>query len=86
MCKCTFFYRMYFMTCLSLIKMLYIYFITAMACYDTVQPVNKVIAKAMFSTLGSVCEEVPEYLMNPIGALSGSGPAFVSLEVVGFVF
>lgn len=53
---------------------------TAMAC-DNVKPVNKVITKAIFSTLGSVCEEVPENLMNPIGALSGSGPAFVYMMI-----
>lgn len=54
---------------------------TAMACHQSVKPVNKMIAKAMFSTLGSVCEEVPENLMNPIGALSGSGPAFVYIMI-----
>lgn len=54
---------------------------TAMACHPNVKPVNKMIAKAMFSTMGSVCEEVPENLMNPIGALSGSGPAFVYMMI-----
>lgn len=62
------------------------FLIAAMACQRDVLPVNKMITKAIFSTLGSVCEEVPENLMNPIGALSGSGPAFVSVDVIGFVF
>lgn len=54
---------------------------TAIACQRDVLPVNKMITKAIFSTLGSVCEEVPENLMNPVGALSGSGPAFVYMMI-----
>lgn len=54
---------------------------TAMACHHNVKPFNKILAKAVFSTLGSMCEEIPENLMNPIGALSGSGPAFVYIMI-----
>lgn len=34
------------------------------------------IVEALFSYIG-VAESVPESLMNAIGALSGSGPAYV---------
>lgn len=34
------------------------------------------LVKTMLETLG-VCMQVPESLINAVGALSGSGPAFV---------
>lgn len=35
------------------------------------------ITKRLFSAVG-MCEEVAESMMNPITALAGSGPAYVS--------
>lgn len=35
------------------------------------------ITQSLFESIGT-CEEVPESLMDPITALSGSGPAYVS--------
>lgn len=35
------------------------------------------ITKKLFSSVG-MCEEVPESMINPITALAGSGPAYVS--------
>lgn len=35
------------------------------------------ITKKLFSAVG-LCEEVPESMINPITALSASGPAYVS--------
>ena len=35
------------------------------------------ITKRLFSAVG-LCEEVPESMINPITALAGSGPAYVS--------
>lgn len=37
---------------------------------------HKEIVKSIFSVSG-LCEEVGEHLINPIGALSGSGPAYM---------
>lgn len=34
------------------------------------------LVKTIFSA-GGLCEAVPERLMNAVGALSGSGPAYV---------
>jgi pyrroline-5-carboxylate reductase len=35
------------------------------------------IARTLFSAVG-LCEEVPESMIDPITALAGSGPAYVS--------
>ncbi|XP_075214222.1 pyrroline 5-carboyxlate reductase [Lycorma delicatula] len=43
---------------------------------ETVFDEHKDVVKKIFSVNG-YCEEVSEYLINPIGALSGSGPAYV---------
>lgn len=32
--------------------------------------------------VAGVCRQVPESLINPIGALAGSGPAYVSVKVL----
>lgn len=38
---------------------------------------DAVITKKLFESVG-ICEEVSEGLMDPVTALSGSGPAYVS--------
>lgn len=38
------------------------------------------IAEKLFSSVG-VCEEVPEYLIDPVTALAGSGPAYVYMMI-----
>lgn len=38
---------------------------------------DALIAKKLFESVG-ICEEVTEGLLDPITALSGSGPAYVS--------
>lgn len=44
---------------------------------------DAVITKKLFEAVGT-CEEVPESLMDPITALSGSGPAYVRILLVRF--
>ncbi|XP_017473292.1 PREDICTED: pyrroline-5-carboxylate reductase 1, mitochondrial isoform X1 [Rhagoletis zephyria] len=38
------------------------------------------VTKSLFEAIGT-CEEVPEYLFDPITALSGSGPAYVFVMI-----
>ncbi|XP_046396074.1 pyrroline-5-carboxylate reductase 1, mitochondrial-like isoform X2 [Ischnura elegans] len=45
-----------------------------------VSPDDLLAVKRLLSA-GGVCEEVPENLINSVGALSGSGPAFVYLMI-----
>jgi pyrroline-5-carboxylate reductase len=47
------------------------------ACGSSVTRDDAEIANQLFSSVGT-CEEVSEYLLDPITALSGSGPAYVS--------
>lgn len=35
------------------------------------------LVKSIFQVMG-ICEEIPESIINGVGALAGSGPAFVS--------
>lgn len=37
---------------------------------------DAVLAKKLLKSIGT-CEQVPEYFLDPITALSGSGPAYV---------
>jgi pyrroline-5-carboxylate reductase len=41
------------------------------------------LVESLFKSIGT-CEEVDEYLMDPITALSGSGPAYVRLQSIIF--
>lgn len=40
---------------------------------------DSVITRQLLESVG-ICEEVPETLVDPITALSGSGPAYVSIK------
>lgn len=40
------------------------------------------LTKRLLESVG-ICEEVPEGLLDPITALSGSGPAYVSKNLYG---
>jgi pyrroline-5-carboxylate reductase len=50
--------------------------LTAYAVSERVRPEDSQLVKTIFSA-GGLCESVPERLLNPVGALSGSGPAYV---------
>lgn len=53
---------------------------TAYAVSERVKPEDSQLVKTIFS-VGGLCEIVPERLLNPVGALSGSGPAYVYLMI-----
>lgn len=46
------------------------------SCGSAVKPEDVTLTKELFGSVGT-CEEVPENYMDPITALSGSGPAYV---------
>lgn len=49
------------------------------ACGSRVTPQDQEVTVKLLQSIGS-CEEVPENLVDAITALSGSGPAYVSLN------
>uniref|UniRef100_A0A1B6MFT9 Pyrroline-5-carboxylate reductase n=2 Tax=Graphocephala atropunctata TaxID=36148 RepID=A0A1B6MFT9_9HEMI len=53
---------------------------TAYSVSETVKPEDSHLVKTIFSA-GGLCESVPERLLNAVGALSGSGPAYVYLMI-----
>ena len=54
--------------------------ITAIAAGENVQPKQIETAKSIFAAVGQVVE-VPEYQMDAVTGLSGSGPAFVAITI-----
>lgn len=53
---------------------------TAIAAGKTVQPEQLATAKSIFATVGEIVE-VPEYLMDAVTGVSGSGPAYVAIAI-----
>ena len=53
---------------------------TAIAAGESVTPEQMAIAKSIFTSVGQVVE-VPEYQMDAVTGLSGSGPAFVAIAI-----
>ena len=53
---------------------------TAIAAGKDVKPEQMQIAKSIFTSVGQVVE-VPEYQMDAVTGLSGSGPAFVAIAI-----
>ena len=53
---------------------------TAIAAGENVQPEQVETAKSIFTSVGQVVE-VPEYQMDAVTGLSGSGPAFVAIAL-----
>lgn len=43
------------------------------------------LVKKLFRSVGT-CDEVDEYLIDPVTALSGSGPAYVSISSLSIVW
>ena len=54
--------------------------ITAIAAGENVKPEQIETAKSIFASVGQVVE-VPEYQMDAVTGLSGSGPAFVAIAI-----
>ena len=54
--------------------------ITAIAAGENVKPEQVAVAKSIFESVGQVVE-VPEYQMDAVTGLSGSGPAFVAIAI-----
>ncbi|NEQ65160.1 MAG: pyrroline-5-carboxylate reductase [Symploca sp. SIO2D2] len=54
--------------------------ITAISLGQTAQPSHLELAREIFGAVGEVVE-VPEYLLDAVTGLSGSGPAYVALMV-----
>ena len=54
--------------------------ITAIAAGENVRPEQIKTAKSIFASVGQVVE-VPEYQMDAVTGLSGSGPAFVAIAI-----
>lgn len=53
---------------------------TAYACDDSVNPEDRAVAKAVFSSIGGAYP-VEEKMLNAVTGLSGSGPAYVYLMI-----
>lgn len=54
--------------------------ITAIAAGKNVETEHLSVAKSIFTVVGEVVE-VPEYMMDAVTGLSGSGPAFVAIAI-----
>lgn len=54
--------------------------ITAIAAGKNVEAEHLSVAKSIFTAVGEVVE-VPEYMMDAVTGLSGSGPAFVAIAI-----
>jgi pyrroline-5-carboxylate reductase len=54
--------------------------ITAIAAGKNVETEHLSVAKSIFTAVGEVVE-VPEYMMDAVTGLSGSGPAFVAIAI-----